>query len=82
MTQVVRVYTKPGCGPCVATKRAFESKGIEFIEEDATDPMNIAAIKELGHLAAPVVVAGSTHWSGFKPEKINALAERLNGVGK
>lgn len=24
----VTIYTKPGCGPCAATKRAMESRGI------------------------------------------------------
>ena len=28
----------------------------------------------LGHLQAPVVVAGGEHWSGFRPDRIKALA--------
>ena len=28
----------------------------------------------LGYLQAPVVVAGSEHWSGFRPDRIKALA--------
>ena len=73
---VVRVYTKPSCGPCVATKRALGSKGIPFVEEDATDPQNMAAIKALGFMSAPVVVAGEDMWSGFQIGRINELAER------
>jgi glutaredoxin-like protein NrdH len=28
----------------------------------------------LGHLQDPVVVAGQDHWSGFRPDRIKALA--------
>jgi glutaredoxin-like protein NrdH len=28
----------------------------------------------LGHLQAPVVIAGESHWSGFRPDRIKALA--------
>ncbi|SLA36917.1 glutaredoxin electron transport component of NRDEF (glutaredoxin-like protein) NrdH [Mycobacteroides abscessus subsp. abscessus] len=28
----------------------------------------------LGHLQAPVVIAGAEHWSGFRPDRIKALA--------
>ena len=31
----------------------------------------------LGHLQAPVVVAGGEHWSGYRPDQIKALAERM-----
>ena len=27
----------------------------------------------LGHLSAPVVVAGGDHWAGFRPDRIAAL---------
>lgn len=78
----IRIYTKPGCGPCVATKRAFDAKGITYIVENAMDEGNIAAFKELGFLAAPVVTVGDSAddmWSGFKIDRINEIAERING---
>jgi len=28
----------------------------------------------LGYLQAPVVVAGTDHWSGFRPDRIKTLA--------
>ena len=31
-------------------------------------------VMALGYLQAPVVVAGNEHWSGFRPDRINALA--------
>ena len=82
---VVRVYTKPNCGPCFATKRALKKEGIEFIEEDATGGGNLEALKYLGHLSAPIVVAGESGedmWSGFKLDRIKELANRINMEGK
>jgi len=32
------------------------------------------AIKGLGYQQAPVVVAGEDHWSGFRPDRIKAIA--------
>jgi glutaredoxin-like protein NrdH len=32
-------------------------------------------VRELGYAAAPVVISGDTHWSGFRPDKISSLAE-------
>ena len=31
-------------------------------------------VMALGYLQAPVVVAGDDHWSGFRPDRIKALA--------
>ena len=33
-------------------------------------------VMALGYLQAPVVVAGNDHWSGFRPDRIKALARR------
>ncbi len=76
MTETVRVYTKPRCQPCRATKRRLTDAGIGFVEEDLTDPGNLAAAKALGHTHAPVVVVGEESWSGFRPDLINDLAKR------
>lgn len=32
-------------------------------------------VKDLGYTAAPVVMAGEDHWSGFRPDKLSALSE-------
>jgi glutaredoxin-like protein NrdH len=31
-------------------------------------------VMALGYLQAPIVVAGDDHWSGFRPDRIKALA--------
>ena len=81
---IVRVYTKDRCVQCDMTKRLMKSLGIEFIEEDATEPGNLAAFKELKFLAAPVVAVGDSRddmWSGFQPDRIKEIAERTKNEG-
>lgn len=76
---IVRVYSKPQCPQCSLTKALMGAEGIEFVEEDILEPDNLAAAKALGHMSAPVVVAGEESWAGFKPDRIKALAERMKG---
>lgn len=72
----VTVFSKPNCVACMGTKRALESKGIEFtIIDITTDPAAHAQVMELGYLQAPVVItADGDHWSGLRMDKISALA--------
>ncbi|GGH58023.1 glutaredoxin-like protein NrdH [Rothia aerolata] len=71
----VTVYTKPSCVQCNMTYRALDKQGIEYNTVDVTqDAEALARIKELGYMQAPVVIAGDEHWSGFQPDRINALA--------
>jgi len=77
----VTVYTKPACVQCNATYRALDSKGIEYEVLDlSVDEEALARVKELGYLQAPVVVTDESHWSGFRPDKIDELAQRLQSV--
>lgn len=74
----VTVYTKPSCVQCTATYRALNAKGIEFeIFDVSVDEKALDAVKELGYLQAPVVIADGEHWSGFRPDKIDELALKL-----
>ncbi|MBL0885801.1 glutaredoxin-like protein NrdH [Myceligenerans indicum] len=71
----VTVYSKPACVQCDATYRALDRKGIEYSVVDITqDTDALEMVRGLGYLQAPVVVAGDTHWSGFRPDRIMALA--------
>jgi glutaredoxin-like protein NrdH len=48
--------------------------GIEYEEIDMSkDEAAVEYVKELGYTAAPIIVNGSTHWSGFRMEMINGL---------
>ena len=80
---IVRVYSKPNCGQCAATIRKLDLLGVEHVVEDATDPQTLAALKELGYLSAPVVCVGVSNddmWSGYRPDRIEEIARRINGT--
>lgn len=76
------LYTKPGCGPCGATRHAMESRGVPFetvnvMDDDAA----LDAIKGLGYLTVPVVLVqdghAAEHWGGFQLDRIADLAGKL-----
>lgn len=71
----VTVFSRSECVQCQATYRALDKKGITYVVVDlATDPAALERVRALGYLRAPVVVAGDAHWSGFRPDQINALS--------
>ena len=69
------IYTRNDCVQCHATKRAMESRGVAFEmvnidqQPEAADTLRAQGFRQL-----PVVVAGDTSWSGFRPDMINRLA--------
>lgn len=69
------IYTRNDCFQCHATKRAMESRGVDFemvnidLVPEAADTLRAQGFRQL-----PVVVAGETSWSGFRPDMINRLA--------
>ncbi|MDN5667859.1 glutaredoxin-like protein NrdH [Arthrobacter russicus] len=72
----VTVYTKPACVQCNATYRALDKKGITYQSVDLSqDPDALERVRALGYLQAPVVVTEQDHWSGFRPDKIDELAQ-------
>lgn len=71
----ITVYSKPACVQCSATTRALDRKGIDYTVVDILeDAAAFALVQQLGYRQVPVVVAGEQHWSGFRPDKIGALA--------
>ncbi len=72
---MVTVYTKPACVQCNATFKALDKVGVEYEAIDiSVDDEAREYVMALGHLQAPVVVSGSDHWSGFRPDRVKALA--------
>jgi len=70
----VKVYTKEACGPCTATKRKLKKNGVEFEEISIENtPGAREYIQSLGYAQAPVVVTDDASWSGFEPDKLEAL---------
>ena len=71
---MVTVYSKKSCVQCVATYRRLDTNGVKYRVVDITEnPEAFDYVKSLGHLQAPIVVAGEDHWSGFDPNKLDAL---------
>ncbi|SNS52591.1 ribonucleoside-diphosphate reductase class Ib glutaredoxin subunit [Micrococcales bacterium KH10] len=74
----ITVYSKPSCVQCDATYRAFDKRGIEYsIVDISQDVEALEMVRSLGYLQAPVVVAGDTHWSGFRPDQISKVAAEI-----
>lgn len=70
----VTVYTKPSCMQCTATFRALDKHGIDYNAIDISEDQDARDyVMSLGYLAAPVVVAGGDHWSGFRPDRLKSL---------
>ncbi|QTO55004.1 glutaredoxin-like protein NrdH [Duffyella gerundensis] len=68
------IYTKDACVQCDATKNAMARSGLDY--QLVNLDQNVEAIEHLralGYRQVPVVIAGETHWSGFRPDKIAAL---------
>jgi len=71
---VITVYTKPQCVQCGATIKALEKAGLDYeLVDITTDTEARDYVMALGHLQAPVVVAGTDHWAGFRPDRIKDL---------
>ncbi|GAA2525049.1 glutaredoxin-like protein NrdH [Rarobacter incanus] len=74
----ITVYSKPSCVQCDATYRALDKRGIEYSVVDISQDVEaLDMVRSLGYLQAPVVIAGETHWSGFRPDQIGKLAEAI-----
>ena len=72
----VTVYTLPACVQCDSTKRLLKRSGIPYEEIDlSADPEAMDLVKKLGYTAAPIVVSGDDHWSGFRMDKLNGLVD-------
>lgn len=75
-TQTIIVYTKPACVQCNATYKALDKYNLDYsIVDISQDDEARDYVMSLGYLQAPVVfVNKDTHWYGFRPERIKALA--------
>jgi glutaredoxin-like protein NrdH len=72
---LVTVYTLPSCVQCDSTKRVLQRNSVSYNEIDlSVDNSAMDMVRELGYTAAPVVVAGDEHWSGFRPDKLSNLS--------
>jgi glutaredoxin-like protein NrdH len=71
----VTVYTLPSCVQCDSTKKFLDRNDVEYnVVDMSQDETALELVKALGYQAAPVVIAGDDHWSGFRPDMIAKLA--------
>ncbi|MFB9375854.1 glutaredoxin domain-containing protein [Kineococcus gynurae] len=82
----ITVFSTPSCVQCRATYRSLDRSGLAYTVVDVTeDDAARATVTALGYVQAPVVMVGSPeqgeHWSGFRPDRIEALARQLATVG-
>lgn len=77
----ITVYSKPRCPQCDATYRALDKQGLDYTSIDVTEDADaLVYIKDLGYQQAPVVIAGDNHWSGFRPDRIKAVAAMVEAA--
>lgn len=75
------LYTKPACVQCTATRKLLDKNGMKYDTVDITEnPDARDYVMSLGYLLAPVIVAGSEHWSGFRPDRLRGLASLATAV--
>ena len=72
---MVVVYSKPGCGSCVATKRALDKAGVKYRSVDVSvDSEAREMLIERGFSAMPVVAlvrdVGSLGLAGFEASNV------------
>lgn len=74
LTMTIIVYTLPECVQCETTKTYLERNNLAYSVVDlSVNPKEYEAIKLLGYDRVPVVIAGESHWSGFRPDKLFKL---------
>lgn len=57
------------------SKRLLDQNQITYqIVDVDEDTGALETIKSLGYSALPVITAGDDHWSGFRPDRLKALA--------
>ncbi len=72
----VTVYTSPGCVRCKATMRHLMNKDVPFETVDlSTDSQAKQRLADEGFTSLPVVDVDGEMFSGFRPDKLDALAK-------
>lgn len=74
---MVVVYSKPGCGACVATKRVLDKAGVSYETVDVSvDSAAREMLVERGFGAMPVVAPGedvASWFGGFQLQRLRKV---------
>jgi glutaredoxin-like protein NrdH len=73
--EIIELFSKNDCQQCRMTEAWLKQRGVKYrkfmVDEQ---PGALARVKEMGYLAAPVVVTpDGESWSGFDPGRLNGL---------
>lgn len=70
----ITIYSKSGCPECVFTKKYLQSKNIPFEEKRIDqDQSYLDEVISLGYTSLPVIKIGQESFSGYQPERLEAL---------
>ena len=82
MGKEVVVYSKPGCGQCIFTKKHLEDKGIDFKEVDVTkNSEGLERVKSLGYSGLPVVEYEDVHFNGYQANELDKIISLVKKEG-
>lgn len=72
----IEIFTRPGCGYCVAAKRLLVQHDLSFTEYDLSDPRHQETLRQRAPQArtVPQIFVGTHHIGGF-----DNLNQRLSG---
>ncbi len=71
---MVTVFSKNNCMQCNMVKKWLVDKAVQFNEINIDDqPQYIEQVKEMGFMAAPIIVKDSLSFSGFRPAELAKL---------
>ena len=70
------VYSATECGQCTSTYAALERYGFDYTVINIDhDPDALRHVTDtLGYRQVPVVEAAGQSWSGFRPDRLKAIA--------
>ena len=82
MSKKVVVYSKPGCGQCIFTKKHLEDKGVNFKEVDVTkNSEGLERVKSLGYSGLPVVEYKDIHFNGYQANELDKVISLVKKEG-
>ena len=71
---MIKLYTKTNCVQCIATKKELDRRGLQYEVIDLDEqPDLVQNLIDMGYQSVPVVQHGDDHWSGYRPDKLQAL---------
>lgn len=82
MGKEVVVYSKPGCGQCIFTKKHLADRGVDFKEVDITkDSEGLSRVKSLGYSGLPVVEYEDIHFNGYQANELDKIISLVKKEG-